>query len=102
MDLHYTDQDCLFWCGENLFEEQYNEKITEVWKHFEGVLTPVCGGDFLERKTIYTNFVENGGGLSPKFFCIYFSMQYWSNNLLITPVELDAISHAGYKVVLGT
>ena len=96
MELHYTNQDCLFWCGENLFEEKYNDKITEVWKHFEGVLTPVCGGNFLERKAIYTKFVENGGGLSPKFFCIYFS------DLLITPVELDAISHAGYKVVLGT
>ena len=124
MDLHFTDSDCLFWIGEDLFAENNIDKMVEVWGvlcpglNFEewrtgaasmealgvgdDVLAPVCGEDFIQRRTNYQIFIENGGSLSQKYFCLYFSTQFWGNELVLTPVEIDAMSHAGYKVVLNT
>ena len=125
MELHYTDTACLFWIGEDLFAENHIGKMIEVWGVLcpglnfeewrtggakiealgvgnEDVLAPVCGEDFVQRRIKYETFIENGGGFSPKYFCLYFSRQFWGNELVLTPVELDAMSHAGYKVVLDT
>ena len=43
--IHFADQDCLFWQGENLFEEEYINKMVEVW----GVLSPNV--DYIKWRT---------------------------------------------------
>ena len=104
-NLHYSDGDCLFWRGENLFEGQYHAKVAEVWEAIRDwgavnghQIALVEGNVFNERKTAYEAFVALGGGLSPKCYCLFFSNVYWGNSLVLTPMEVDDFSQACYKV----
>ena len=124
MDLNFTDSDCLFWIGEDLFAENHIEKMIEVWGALnpsvdyikwrgEGGqcaqvwatdnsrLMPIHGLSYTKRRETYSAFVRGGGGLSPVCLCYYMSEQFWGDELVLTPAELDAISHAGYKVMVN-
>ena len=65
-------------------------------------LMPIHGLSYITRRENYAAFVRGGGGLSPVCLCLYMSEQFWGDELVLTPAELDAISHAGYKVMVNS